>query len=51
MSTISKVALLNLAWAEVQQHGHVLDTTRQRLVAHGVTSFELEQYLNIVGAN
>jgi hypothetical protein len=46
-----RAQLLSLAWAEVQQQGHVLDTTRQRLLAYGVTSTQLEQYLNIVGAN
>jgi len=39
-------ALLNLARAEVNQHGHVLDATRQRLLAYGITSVDLEQYLN-----
>lgn len=46
-----KAQLLNLAWADVQQHGHVPDATRQRLLSHGITSAQLEQYLSIVGAN
>jgi hypothetical protein len=42
-------ALLSLARAEVDLHGHVLDATRQRLLALGITSVELEQYLAITG--
>lgn len=44
-------ALLNLARAEVEQHGHVLDETRQRLLSYGVTAAQLEKYLSIVGVN
>lgn len=42
-------ALLNLARAEREQHGHVLDTTRQRLLALGVTERELMKYFIIIG--
>jgi hypothetical protein len=38
-------ALLNLARAEVNQHGHVLDATRQRLLAYGINAVKLEKYL------
>lgn len=46
-----KAALLNLARAEVGAHGHVLDATRQRLLAQGVSSAQLEKYLSITGVN
>lgn len=46
-----RAALLNLARAEVEQHGHVLDATRQRLLGYGVNAVMLEQYLAIALEN
>lgn len=46
-----KAALLNLARAEMNEHGHVLDATRQRLLSHGVSAVALTKYLTITGAN
>jgi hypothetical protein len=44
-----RAALLNLARAEREQHGHVLDTTRQRLLSLGVTERDLTKYFALIG--